>query len=211
MNSTNFFRVGLVAAILLPFSGCDDSKFPLSDPQQAKPDARLTGLWRLQDEFGNTTYYHVGPLGGKAPASVLRVVSVTRNKDGELQAPSQMLAFPAQVGSVSCLNVAAQEIVAPVRDNGWKPEAAHSFFLLKYQFEGNTLLLWTMDPKAKEQAITAGKIKGEIERKTTSDKKSVVVRVRFTDTPENVARLIRETGDKLFVEKPLRLERVKPD
>ena len=52
-------RILLGFGLCLIFTGCDDSKNPLSDPTTSKPDERLIGVWRLPNKDG-VTYYHVG-------------------------------------------------------------------------------------------------------------------------------------------------------
>ena len=61
-----------------------------------------------------------------------------------------------------------------------------------------------MDTNVKERAIKSGKIKGLVEE----NKNTWITAVRFTDTPENLARFVAAAGDSLFVKEPLRLEKV---
>ena len=94
MNARQCSKLLLWTIAFLLFVGCDDSKSPLSDPQNSKADARLVGVWRLRGEGGEATYYHIGALGGNLPSSLMRLVSVTHSKTGELQPPGEMLVFP---------------------------------------------------------------------------------------------------------------------
>lgn len=197
MRQALFALVG----ICLLIAGCDDSTVPLSDPAKASPDERLTGVWQKSDS-GTTTYYLVGHLGGKAPEAVMRVVSITKFEDGRLGEPNQFLLFPTDIAGKSYLNVGlvTQEQLATIQETGWKPDLVDSYFLLRYRVEGNTVLAWVMEPEAKQKAIEAGQIKGEI-------KEDGGKRIRFTDTAENVAQLVADMGDTLFIDEPLRFER----
>ncbi len=192
---------GLLACALA--GGCDDSTVPLSKPDQAKADKALIGVWRQKDD-GRTNYYHVGLLGGEAPKGLLRVVVVNQQPHGELDEPGQALVFPVELEGSTYLSMAGDEDdqIKAVRQEGWKPDSFDAYFIVKYRVEGDVLLVWPMDPDAKKRAIKAGRIKGEI-------KEGFVPRVRFTDSSENLRRLIASEGDKLFAKEPLRLERVR--
>lgn len=199
MRQTLFSLVG----ICLFLAGCDDSTAPLSEPAKARPDNRLTGVWQKTDG-GTTTYYLVGQLGGKAPEAVMRVVSVTRFEDGRLGEPDQFLLFPTDLGGKSYLNLGlvTHEQLAAIQETGWKPDLVASYFLLKYRVEGDAVLTWVMKPEAKQKAIEAGQIKGEIKEDNGK-------RIRFTDTTEKVAQFVGDKGDTLFMDTPLRFERVR--
>jgi hypothetical protein len=70
---------------------------------------------------------------------------------------------------------------------------------LKYQLDGDKLVLWVIDSYAMEQAIKRGKIQGVIEKALP----------KFTDSTENVARFVAEAGDGLWDnEESMRLERL---
>jgi hypothetical protein len=208
MNMRRFVSLLFLAAACLLMAGCD-SKNPLSDPTQSKPDPRLAGLWRAKDPNGGVEYYHVGRAGEKLPESVMEVVAVTHQKDGQLKDPAVMLMFPTVLGKTAFLNVGIdgsshqQSAVDCLKQEGWKPGVLEIYSILKYCIEGDTLLLWTMAEDAKEQAITSGKIKGDV------PEKGKIGSSHFTDTTENVARFVAAAGDGLFEKEPMRLERVK--
>ena len=193
------FGVSLFTCLLV--AGCDDSTAPLSDASKATPDKRLIGLWQHKHQNG-VTYYHVGYLGGKAPEGMMRVVTVSHPNNGELQKPQQFLAFASDLGGDSYLNMAVvtQEQLASILEDGWKAGLLESYILLRYRVDGDALLVWAMNNKAKSEAIEGGRIKGEIKDATF---------VRFTDTTENLAQFVVAAGDELFSDDPLRLERVR--
>ena len=61
------------------------------------------------------------------------------------------------------------------------------------------MLVYPIDEYAKQKAVESGKVKGTTENGS----------VKFTDTPENLARFVKEAGDSLWDTKRLgQLERV---
>ncbi len=195
----------LVAAFSLLLTSCFDTKNPLSDPQKSQPDERLSGVWRFRGDSGEVNYYHIGPVGWKLPASVMRVVSVQHMRDGTMQS-GELLVFPTTIGDKTYLNVAEAEPsqLTLLEEKGWTNETFHEYLILRYQITGDVLTLQWTDQEAKKQAIEAGKIKGMIEKDQDRN-----TRVHFTDTTENLAKFVAEAGDTLFSKDVLRLERVK--
>ncbi len=205
MNARPCSTLVLWTSAFLLFTGCEDSKNPLSDPLDSKPDARLAGVWRLRGEKeGEVSYYHVGPLGEGLPAGVMCVVAVTHAKDGQLKPPGQLLIFPTTLGSNTYLNLTGgdEQHLKAIKEEGWK--SVESYLLLRYRIEGDHLLVQLMDGDAKKAAIQAKKIKGTLEKRDSGERA-----VLLTDTTENLARFVAAAGDSLFSKKPLRLERVR--
>jgi hypothetical protein len=187
--------VGLALCAIL--TGCDDSKNPLSDPQTSKPDERLVGVWQLPDK-GGATYYHIGHAGKPLPEGVMRVAFV-RHEKGKIESPGEFLMFPTVLGEKTYLNVTDLKGQRGKRSEEQVLKAGNSYYLFRYQVDGDKLAVWVTNAAAKKRAIDDGKIKGVIEKNKPA---------KFTDTTENVARFVAETGDGLFSKEPLRLERV---
>lgn len=201
MKSRRFIRSVAMALVCLLLSSCEDSKNPLSDPEKAAPDAEFVGVWRSAND-GSADYYHVAAAGGKLPAGVLRMISVSHAKNGVLARPGEMLAFSTILGEDRYLNVASidDKELDQFEKAGWKPELVKGYFIIKYQVQGDTLKLWTMERDARRKAIESGKIKGTIDKKT----------VLFTDTTENLAALLASPdGISLFDKEASTCERVK--
>lgn len=97
-------RMFLLLTLCLFAFGCDDSTNPLSDPQKAKPDTRLAGVWRWRDKHGNVTYYHFGKAGEKFSVGIMRIVEV-RHGNGTVEPPQEYLAFPTVLADKTYLNV----------------------------------------------------------------------------------------------------------
>ena len=192
----------LTVAVCLLLASCEDSNSPLSDPEKATPEAKLSGIWRGRAKNGDVTYYHVGRAGGKLPEGVMRVVGLTHSKDGKLRRPAlEMLAFSTRIDDNSYLNVTilSSEQAASLSKSGWRAGAVKVYWIIKYQLQGDTLVLQFMDRDAKRQAIEAGKIKGIVE-----GHKAVI-----TETTEGFRRFIAAgDGKDLFSKKVVKLERV---
>jgi hypothetical protein len=188
----------VVPAVLLPLTGCDDSKNPLSDPQTSKPDERLVGVWLERTDEGQT-YWHVGHAGKESPSSVMRVVAVKHTKENVESSEEHML-FPTVLKDKTYLNVVNdEESVQPLNKEGWKPDLVECYTFLKYQLDGDNLVVWLIDEDAKDTAIKGRKVQGKMRQRFS----------RFTDTTENLARFVAEAGDGLWnTKKPLRLERI---
>jgi hypothetical protein len=190
--------LALTASLFL--TGCVDSKNPLSDPAASKPDAWLIGVWRSEGENGDITYCHIGRAGENLPDSLMWAVRVT-HKDGKVLPRQESLIFPTVLGNKTYLNVVAVSAKKLKRldEEGWKRQTLGTYLLLRYQVQGDKLLVWLIDDDAKKRAIEEGKIKS-----VSEDEKPAT----FTATTENLARFIAEAADSMFSTKPLQCEKV---
>ena len=107
------------------------------------------------------------------------LVVFVRHENGNVKPPSEFLIFPTALGENTYLNVIDLKGQRVKLSQDW--EAVDSYGFFRYQVDGDKLLVWGIDEKAKQQAIKDGKIKGVIEK----DKPA-----KFIDTTENVARFI---------------------
>ncbi len=195
-----------VAACFLA-SGCDDSKNPLSDPQTSKADGRLVGIWRTQVNDDCETYYHVGhaDAGANFAPGVMRIVAVTHCK-GMVGYAEENFAFATAIAGRNYLNFVMldKEAVERLDKNGGKlADSVDGYKLLRYQIDGDKLVIWQMNEGAVKEAIKGGKVKGI----TVDDPEKSA---KFTDATENVARFVVAAGDSLWNTKnPTRFERVK--
>lgn len=199
-------QLASVAAACLLLTSCFDSKAPLSDPGTSKIDERLAGVWRLRNDSGSVTYYHVGRVGGSLPASVMRVVGIQHRTGGVMEQFDNLLIFPTAIGGKSFLNVSAgtDKQLELLEKKGWTSETVTEYLFLRYQLTGDTLTVQWIDGEAKKRAIEAGRIKGQIAKDQDGN-----ARAMFTDTSENVATFIAAAGDELLHQEMLKLERVK--
>jgi hypothetical protein len=142
-----------VAAPCLFFAGCD-SKNPLSDPLQSKPDARLIGDWQRRDEvWGDRQYYRIETAGDKLPQGVIRFVGMTNGStDASIDPKREWLAFPTTLAGNSYLNatVVDERTKKLLEEKGWNSKTGIAFFVLKYKVEGDALssLRWSIAGKS---------------------------------------------------------------
>lgn len=190
--------LGLAVCLLL--IGCNDSRNPLSDPKISKADEQLIGVWRGRDETIGTDY-HISQAGENFPGSILRITEV-RHDHGKENPTGEYLAFPTVLGGKTFLNlVIDQTQIKSLNTKGWNAETVDGYTFLRYQVDGDRLVLWLIDEGAKERAIQSGKIKGVASQWYTT--------AYFSDTTENVARVVAEAGNSLWEkQEPLRFERV---
>lgn len=202
-RSVQFF---LVATICLLFTSCFDSRVPLSDPTDSKPDERLVGAWRSRNDDGSVSEYRLVHAGGKLPASVMRVTGSSRKPDGTTEQFEPLLLFPTIIGKQSYLNVCdgKEAQVKLLEEKGWTAETVAAYSIFRYQIAGDTLTVQWMDGDAKKRAIEAGKIKGTVEKDKDGND-----RAHFTDTAENLTKFIAAAGADLFSKDGLKLDRVK--
>ena len=118
-----------------------------------------------------------------------------------MEPPFECLILPTVIGGKSYLNVIwRKQYVNTLNENGWKADAVNSYMLVKYQFDGDKLVVWTMDEHAKAKAIENGEVTGLPSRIDPNSS--------FTDTTENVARFVKEAGDSLWTKEPVQFERM---
>ena len=190
------FLIGVAACLVA--SGCD-SKNPLSDPLTSKADERLPGVWLNRGGDGDV-YYHVGHAGDKFPACMMRVVGIKHSK-GNVEPAGEFLIFPTVLGDKNYLNVVIgrdDKLVKSLDEKGWKAADVDNYTLYRYKFDGDKLVVYGIDAEAKTKAIKSGKVTGTVENNSA----------KFTDTTENVARLVMEAGDSLWTKEPGQLERM---
>jgi hypothetical protein len=206
MRTRPFIALLCLAVACLLYVGCDDLQNPLSDPRIAKPDDRLSGVWRY-DWGKKQIYFHVGKAGDELPDGVMRVAFVLHDtEDGTVKSPMEALLFSTTIGTNTYLNLApieGKEQLKLLKEKGWKEIRA--YVLLKYKLEGDTLLLWKLDSDAKYHAIKDRKIKGVV------NEKEGFVGIdtnKITDTTDNVARFVAKAGDSLFPNEAMRMKRM---
>ncbi|MBI4862975.1 MAG: hypothetical protein HY815_22335, partial [Candidatus Riflebacteria bacterium] len=185
----------VVAGLVGLFSVACDSRNPLASPGSCQADSRLLGAWRSSLK-GESAYWYVGKLeyatGETAPDSLLRFERFERGRGGVRREGG--LAFPTTIGGRTYLNilVVPQDRLAEVRRGPWRKELLvqdHGFLLVHYRFVGDGLVIRPVNESVKSELIEAGRVKGTLERWGPDT---------FTDTSENVARLVATEHDRLF-------------
>ncbi len=202
----------LLACLPMVFTSCAASQNPLSNPKDAKADARLVGVWRGK-LLGKDCYYHIARAGGKLPEGVLVLRGMSSRLDGEMQkSESTVLGFTTTLKESTYLNLTAlkNDEYRELKENGWQPTRIGGYFIFKYTREKEVLKLRPMDLAAVEKAVRDEKIKGTLANETgpepnvnplantLGDAIDDPARVKITDSSENLCRVIA-SEDSLFV------------
>jgi hypothetical protein len=202
MKSHRLVGWGALAAMCLMLTSCIDSETPLCEPDKTKADDELAGLWRTKLDDGTVEYYHVALAGDKFPESVFRIVAIIHTKKGTLSPPMELLAYPTVVGKNRYLNVAVVNSanIAHMAKTGWDRANVKGYFIVKYELNGDSLALYTMDRDAKRAAIESDAIMGK-----TGDQPV------FTDVAPKLIELLMspQQNAKLYGNKPRTFERIK--
>ena len=132
--------------VVLILSACvPESVHPLSDPAQAKVDARLVGLWsaRIDDE---EAFLHFIPHSD----GWTEIVMVSYSNGREAGEWSVFRGFPSRIDGRDYMNV---RFIAEAAERA----ESKRFFLLRYHLsQDNTLTVWTMSGPAAHAAVEAG-------------------------------------------------------
>ena len=162
-----FFALTFIVA----FSGCvAESEHPLSDPETAKYDTRLEGVWRSTFD-GEVVYLH---FGNRDDVS-MDIITVEHMKCGSISSVEYTM-FQTVIDKTHYMNV----------QNKDSEQRKGGYIFVKYDVsEKNTLTLWLIDTERIIKAIENGTIKGEIKTKKWSDT------IKITDTTPNLIKYIR--------------------
>lgn len=146
MKGYAMVRAWTILALLL--AACvPDSRHPLSDPDKAVIDSRLTGLWvsRIDDE---DAFVHFLPKG----ESEMDILTISYTKDGGASW-SAFTMFSSRIGDEWYMNVRASAANGRSADE----DKGHGYFLYRYRVSGNgELMVWSMAPSAAVAAIESG-------------------------------------------------------
>jgi hypothetical protein len=185
----------LIAALMLSIAAsCVDSRHPLSDEKTSTIDERFIGSWK----YDNGDVWRV-----KKSADVKNAFDL---KFPDPKAPATVLAFATTIKSKGYLSFRD-----PDADAGKRPDAG-GYDIYQYVFvDKDTVQVRGMDPDVIVKAIAEKKLGGEIHvtKKTTRPivgrfgKKQVVAEKTpvITDTPENLARYLRDHAAECYPEK----------
>ncbi len=179
----------ICAGLALRMIGCVPySKHPLTDMRADEKDPRLVGDW-YHAEGGETMHLHVGY--GKKPGS-LRFVMVETDRDGVLDL-TRWKGHISRLDGNRYLNV----IEVPPDPN------TPGYLFVKYRIEGGRLCLSLVSDKGFEEAILAGRLRGNVRKEKYGST------VFITEGQKGLQRFVRENVQELFPDEscltPLRL------
>jgi len=205
MKALRSFSVFLFAGVCLLLGSCVNSKNPLSDPQKAKADDKLSGVWRKTDENGNVNYYHIGLAGEKFSKGMMRAITTAHNQDGTISEPGDLFFFTSELNGQKYLNIAIVEKddLAKLKKDGWNAKIVQNYWLLKYSLDGDSLHFWGADNDLLEKAVDAKKIQGEVILQ------DIGMNVLLTDSTDNLAKFFADPANADIFKKEETYQRVK--
>ena len=176
MRNTNsrlsyFGKACLSVACALFFSACDVTFInPLPDSLSFARDERLLGRWKALDKKERPNH-----------------VTFNSGSDGEFIIHSEA-GDPAMVLRARALKIDESSYMVLNDSDTTKRKG---YLLAKYVITGDRMKIWLVDEKKVRQAVTDGKLKGEIGKETYAG-------VTVTDTPEKILDYLKTTGDDAF-------------
>jgi len=169
---TRIPSIFFVFIFIVSLSGCiAESIHPLSDPENAKYDDRLMGLWRSTFD-GDIVCLH---FGNRDDVS-MDIIVVEHKKDGGID-PEGYVMFPTIIDKTYYMNVQRKDLKQ--RDKG--------YIFVKYEITENILNLWLIDNDKIKRSIENGIIEGKIVIGKWGDT------IKITDTTPNLVKYIRST------------------
>jgi hypothetical protein len=192
--------VGLAVSCLC-LASCVFSEHPLSDPDTAKADEDLIGLWAKEGD-GETDVLAIGRATGVdgLPKGVMSTADVRIDKDGLLSASEPRPAFfVSVVGKENFMNFFTDtEAIAVVMKDGtphrqWNAGGIKGYLLMRYEVAKDTLIMWAghMEAAGVVGVIEGGKLTGEVKRENGSLRSA-----KLTDSTENLVKFLKGGGSK---------------
>lgn len=209
-NGLARFSLLLPALLLSSCSLTFGVKNPLSDPDKAKPDARLFGAWRILEERQNnqhpkeTHLLFLGKSGHRdAPSGTMKCVVAGIKADHNVYADEYLYFFTTSIGNSTYANLFEGVVFDRAKFPTWDKRNIKLYLLAKYKVEGDRLIVWLMSRDAAEATIQKGQVKGTIEEE---EKKEGFIRGKVKVTTltdvEELSKFLANGGDKvLFPEK----------
>jgi hypothetical protein len=202
MHHSSRIRIGVVALLSLIVASCVPSKNPLSDPEQAAPDANLYGTWFRRDKDGARELLVIGRLSEAAdrsdlPAGLMRAAMISISKDHRVGGSSSLLFFLTTTGKKTYLNAFGEEALDQKKHPNFDGAAIDSFLIMKYRLTDDGLEFWKgYSVKALGEAIEKGLVLGKVEH--DKDTKAITG-ASLTDTTDNLVKFFERTdSDAVF-------------
>lgn len=187
----------LILLSALSLASCIRLSAPLSDPDKAKPDRDLLGVWSASENGSKGPAYpflFVGDSGQRhVPPGIMKMIQVDSDKQNNVIAKEPLYFFTTSLGNSRYANlldgVAADREKFPT----WNKRNIKEYLLIKYQVEHDKLMVWLPDSRAAEALIQAGKIKGTVQEQGLVKLKIVTV----TDAA-SFSQFLGNGGDKVL-------------
>jgi hypothetical protein len=202
----------LLSAFLL--SSCAPTfglKHPLSDPDKAKPDTRLFGVWKACGEKPNALFFLIiGKSGHRdVPPGIMKLILTGINPENIAYAEEFWYFFTTSVGNNSYAHLFDRSVVLDrAKFPIWDKRNIKMYELVKYKIEEDRLIVWFMSRDAAEAAIQKGQLKGTIEEVKTNERKweekwgkletATLTKVTTLTDAEGLSKFLADGGDKVL-------------
>lgn len=164
-----FASVGGAVLVAAVCAGCvPDSKYPVTEIEEATADEAIIGTWKVVTKSGETHFLHIGreqhrPLrsGRETPEpALMRFTLIVHSKQGGLEEPLSGRFFVSEVRGVKYANM-----VLPLEVSDNEPQPAANYWIVRYETDGHELRVRGMDIRAAARAIEQGFVEGTVERR----------------------------------------------
>jgi hypothetical protein len=187
----------LILLSVLPLASCVQLSGPLSDPDKAKPDRELLGVWRNSDNAPGYSFLFVGSSGDRhQPPGIVEVIQVESNRHDNIMARQPLLFFTTAIGKSKYANIKYADFV-PAADRAKLPTRAkryaNGYALIKYQVEQDRLSVWLPDSEEAVALVQTGKLKGSVE-----DGGLLKLKLATIDDSPGLSRFLGDGGDKVL-------------
>ena len=155
----------LMAALVIGFAlmagGCLDANTALSDPEKAKADEAILGVWQSTDNPNQ--YLFIAKSGvSNAPVGIMHIVEAGYAKSDRTISAHQSYDF--SITPVAGTNIVNLFIGSPRPGDlsyaDWVKDDGKACRIVRYDVSGNKLSLWVeANSDAEDKAVKAGKIR----------------------------------------------------
>jgi hypothetical protein len=206
-------RLAIVLSALL-LSSCVPNfglKYPLSDPDKAKTDEQLFGVWRADEAKPNELFFLIiGKSGHRGvPRGIMKLILAGINSENDAYAEELLYLFTVSVGNNSYAHLFDRSVVLDrAKLPSWDKRNIKMYMLFKYKVEGDKLTVWDMSRDAAEAAIQKGQLKGTIEEVKTNERKwegkwgkleaAISTKVTTLTDADGVSKFLADGGNKIL-------------
>lgn len=194
----------VVATAFLLLGGCviPMSTHPLVPPEEAELPTGLLGQyeWREPNEAVQQFEFHRPTV--PCPSGVFAITGKPSNQSGEAKT---VLVFSERLGDHHIVHVPLKrstklpgELESQEGADRWEPERIEAYMLVRLRLQDGELSFASLDHQLLAEAIEAGEIQGEVERKVARNAQRIS-KLRLTASPADLrAFLLARQATPLF-------------
>lgn len=193
-----------VATALLMLGGCviPMSTNPLVPPEEAELPTELMGRYEWRDPNEVVQQLEIHRPTVPCPSGVFAITGKPSDQSDE---PKTMLAFSERLGDHHVLHVPVKrsakdpaELEMQEGADRWEPDRIEGYVLVRLRLQDGELSLSSFNHQLLAEAIEAGEIQGEVERKVSRNAQRIS-KLRLTASPTDMrAFLLARQATPLF-------------